>query len=156
MKYFVDIKNWDEKGYTKELEKLLPRFDAETVVHLKNNTLVNGKVVSIKVINKANGKRKNPTSIKMVIEQRERNEGIYEIKWSNVRKFFMDYDITKNVFENKPSKIHLGGRNGIDDWGCDEITPLESTMSLQHEILLYSQTKIIIHFSNIRIRKLKE
>ncbi|MBU8773260.1 hypothetical protein [Cytobacillus oceanisediminis] len=82
----------------------------------------------------------------MVIEQYEEGAGIYEIQWLNVRKFLMDFDIKRNVDGNKPNEIVFAGRKGLDDWGCDEILPL-SKRKLQHEILLFSQTKILIHCS---------
>lgn len=152
MKYLVDDDHWDLKGYAKEIEKLLTRFNKETALFLKNNSFHDGKVVSLTVLNQENGQIKDPTTIKMVIEQYE--GGIYEIQWLNVRKFLMDYDITRNVYANKPNKIVFGGRQGLDDWGYDEILPL-SKKKLQHEIFLFSQTKIIIHCSNIKIRKIK-
>lgn len=80
--------------------------------------------------------------------------GTYEIQWLNVRKFFVDYGITRNVYGNKPNEIVFGDRQRLDQWGYDEIILL-SKKKLQHEIFLFSQTKIIIHCSNIKIRKLK-
>ena len=154
MKYFVDDDYWDVMGYAKELKKLLPRFNKETSSFLKNHSFHDGKVVSLTVLNQENGRTKDPTTIKMVIEQYEEGSGIYEIQWLNVRKFLMDFDITRNVYGNKPNKIVFGGRNGIDDWGYDEILPL-SKRKLQHEIFLFSQTKILIHCSDIKIRKIK-
>ncbi|MDI7744297.1 hypothetical protein QMK38_19990 [Lysinibacillus fusiformis] len=154
MKYFVDDEHWDVTGYSKELKKLLPRFNKETAKFLNMHSFHDGKVVSLTVLNKENGKTKDPTTIKMVIEQYEEGGGIYEAQWVNVRKFSMDYDITRNVYGNKPNEIVFGGRNGLDAWGYDEIIPL-SKKKLQHEIFLFSQTKIIIHCSNIKIRKLK-
>ena len=90
----------------------------------------------------------------MVIEQYEEGAGTYEIQWLNVRKFFMDYNITRNVYSNNPKEIVFDDRRGLDEWGYDEIIPL-SKKKLQHEILLFSQTTIIIHCSTIKIRKIK-
>lgn len=154
MKYFVDDDHWDVIGYAKELKKLLPRFNQETASFLKKYSFHDGKVVSLTILNQENGKTKDPTAINMVIKQYAEDGGTYEIQWSNVRKFFMDYDITRNVYSNKPNAIVFGGRQGLDQWGYDEIIPI-SKKKLQHEIFLFSQTKIIIHCSNIKIRKLK-
>ncbi|KQL50496.1 hypothetical protein AN964_22835 [Heyndrickxia shackletonii] len=154
MKYFVDDDHWDVMGYSKELKKLLSRFNKETSNFLKNHSFHDGKVVSLTVLNQENGRTKDPTTIKMVIEQYEEDAGIYEIQWLNVRKFLMDYDIKRNVYGNKPNEIVFGGRRGLDEWGYDEILPL-SRRKLQHEILLHSQTKILIHSSDIKIRKIK-
>ncbi|KGR79458.1 hypothetical protein [Ureibacillus sinduriensis] len=154
MKYFVDDDHWDVIGYAKELKKLLPRFNQETTNFLKKYSFHDGKVVSLTILNQENGKTKDPTTINMVIKQYVEDGGTYEIQWSNVRKFFMDYDITRNVYGNKPYEIVFGGRQGLDQWGYDEIIPI-SKKKLQHEIFLFSQTKIIIHCSNIKIRKLK-
>ena len=154
MKYLVDDDHWDITGYAKELKKLLPRFNQETVNFLKNHSFHDGKVISLTILNQENGKTKDPTTINMVIQQYAKDGGTYEIQWINVRKFFMDYDITRNVYGNKPNKIVFGGRRGLDEWGYDEILPL-SKKKLQHEIFLFSQTTIIIHCSDIKIRKLK-
>lgn len=154
MKFFVDDDHWDVMGYVKELKKLLPRFNKETSNFLKNHSFHDGKVVSLTLLNQENGKTKDPTTIKMVIEQYEEGAGIYEIQWLNVRKFLMDFDITRNVYGNRPNAIVFGGRKGLDEWGYDEILPL-SKRKLQHEIFLFSQTKILIHCSDIKIRKIK-
>jgi len=154
LKYFVDDDNWDVLGYRKEIDKLLPRFNKETARFFKNHSFHDGKVVSLTVVNQENGKTKDPTTIRMVIEQYEEGGGTYEIQWLNVRKFLMDYDITRNVYGNNPHKIVFGGRRGLDEWGYDEILPL-SEKKLQHEIFLFSQTTIIIHCSNIKVRKIK-
>nr|WP_241680113.1 hypothetical protein [Metabacillus mangrovi] len=135
------------------MQKLLPRFNKETAIFLKTNSFHDGKVISLTVLNQENGKTKDPTSINMVVEQYQEG-GIYEIQWVNVRKFLMDYDITRNVYANKPKEIVFGGRRGLDEWGYDEILPL-SKKKVQHEIFLFSQTKIIIHCSTIKIRKIK-
>lgn len=90
----------------------------------------------------------------MVIEQYEEGAGTFEIQWLNVRKFLMDFDITRNAYGNKPNEIVFGGRKGLDEWGYDEILPLNKR-KLQHEILLHSQTEILIHCSDIKIRKIK-
>ncbi|MER2169993.1 MAG: hypothetical protein ABS938_05075 [Psychrobacillus psychrodurans] len=154
MKYFVDFDHWDVIGYAKELKKILPRFNQETANFLKKSSFHDGKVVSLTILNQENGQTKDPTTINMVIKQYDEDGGTYEIQWLNVRKFFMDYDITRNVYGNKPNEIVFGGRRGLDQWGYDEIIPL-SKKKLQHEIFLFSQTKIIIHCSSIKIRKLK-
>lgn len=56
----------------------------------------------------------------------------------------MDFDITRNVYSNSPYAIVFSGRKGLDEWGYDEILPL-SKKKLQHEIFLFSQTKLVIH-----------
>ncbi|AQU79553.1 hypothetical protein [Planococcus faecalis] len=152
MKYLVDEDHWDLEGYTEEKEKLLNRFNKGTAIFLKSNSFHDGKVVSINILNQENGQTKDPTVVKMLIEQY--NGELYEIQWINVRKFFMDYDITRNVYSNTPYKIVDGGKRGLDEWGYDEILPL-SKKKLQHEILLFSQTTVIIHCSTIKIRKVK-
>lgn len=153
MKYFVDDDHWDVSSYVEELKKILPRFNKVTSNFLKRHSFHDGKVVSLTVLNQENGITKDPTTIKMVIEQYEEGAGIFEIQWLNVRKFLMDFDVTRNVYGNKPNKIVFGGRKGLDEWSYDEISPL-SKRKLQHEILLHSQTKIVIHCSDIKIRKI--
>lgn len=154
MKYFVDDDRWDVTGYVNELKKILPRFNKETSTFLKCRSFHDGKVVSLTVLNQENGNTKDPTTIKMVIEHADEDCGIFEIQWKNVRKFLMDYDIKRNVYSNVPNKIAFGGTRGLDEWGYDEILPL-SKRKLQHEILLFSQTTILIHCSDIKIRKIK-
>ena len=63
--------------------------------------------------------------------------------------------LTRNVYENKPHKIVFKGKWGLDEWGYDEILPLNQNQ-LQHEIFLFSQTTIIIHCSSIKIRKIEK
>ena len=152
MKYLVNEDHWDLVGYAEQREKILSRFNQETAAFLKNDSFHDGKVVSIDIVNQENGEMKDPTSIKMVIEHY--SGGIYEIHWTHVRKFFMDYYITRNVYGNAPHKIAFGGRRGLDEWGYDELLPL-SKRKLQHEILLFSRTTIIIHCANVKIRKIK-
>ena len=152
MKYLINEDQWDLDGYAEQKEKLLGRFNQETATFLKNDSFHDGKVISINILNRENGEAKDPTEIKMVIEHYR--GGTYEIQWTHVRKFFMDYDITRNVFEEAPHKIVFGGRRGLDEWGYDELLPL-SKKKLQHEILLFSRTTIVIHCSNVKIRKIK-
>lgn len=76
----------------------------------------------------------------MVIEQYEEGTGIYEIQWLNVRRFLMDFDIKRNVYDNKSNEIVFGGRRGLDEWGYDEILPL-SKRKLQHEIFCIHKRK---------------
>lgn len=153
MKYFVDDDHWDVIGYVNQLKKLFPRFNKETSTFLKNYSFHDGRVVSLTVLNQEDGNTKDPTTIKMIIEQYD-DAGIFEIQWVNVRKFIMDFDIKRNVYSNAQNKIVFGGSKGLDDWGYDEILPL-SKRKLQHEILLFSQTTILIHCSDIKIRKVK-
>lgn len=152
MQYLIDEDHWDLEGYAEQKEKILGRFNKETARFLKNNSFHDGKVVSINILNQENGETKDPTTVKMIIEHR--NEELYEVQWINVRKFFMDYDIKRNVYANAPHKIAFGGRRGLDEWGYDELLPL-SKKKLQHEILLFSQTTIQIYCSNVKIRKIK-
>ena len=94
-------------------------------------------IISLTLLNQENGRTKDPTTIKMVIEQYEEVAGIYEIQWLNVRKFLMDFDITRNVYGNKPNTIVFGGRRGLDEWGYDEILPLSIKIcidNIQNEI----------------------
>lgn len=154
MKYFVDDDHWDVLGYSKELKKILPRFNKGTSDFLKQDSFHDGKVVSLTILNQENGTTKDPTTVKMLIEQYEEGAGTFEIQWLNVRKFLMDFDITRNVYGDNSNEIAFGGRQGLDEWGYDEILPL-TKRKLRHEILLHSQAKILIHCSNIKIRKVK-
>lgn len=154
MKYFVDDDHWDVLGYSKELKKILPRFNKGTSDFLKQDSFHDGKVVSLTILNQENGTTKDPTTVKMLIEQYEEGAGTFEIQWLNVRKFLMDFDITRNVYGDNSNEIAFGGWQGLDEWGYDEILPL-TKRKLRHEILLHSQAKILIHCSNIKIRKVK-
>ncbi|GAA5416138.1 hypothetical protein Pryu01_01170 [Paraliobacillus ryukyuensis] len=152
MKYLIDWDHWDLTGYQQEKAKLLHRFNQETATFLKNNSFHDGEVISINLLNQANGETKDPTIVKMEINHP--NGGRYEIQWKHVRKFSIDYDITRNVYANQPNRIAFGGRRGLDAWGYDELLPL-SKRKLQHEIFLFSETTIIIHFTTLMIRKIK-
>ncbi|WP_156967310.1 hypothetical protein [Ureibacillus sinduriensis] len=74
------------------------------------------------------------------------------VKWIGVNKFAMDYDIQRNTYTNS-YEIAFDGKRGIDDWMADELTAYDSEY-LCHEILLASNTTIIIRFRDIEVLKL--
>ena len=77
---------------------------------------------------------------------------VYEVVWNKVRRFYFDYDITRNiVFDTK--KIVDEGRSGIDNWGYDEILITNDNM-FSHEIDLLSRTKIFIICREFQIKPL--
>jgi hypothetical protein len=152
MKYLFDEDNWDLTGYSLEIEKLLPRFDDKTAKFLREDSFHDGKILDIQIINKANGKRKNPTTIKMHIKHW--NGKVYEVRWKQVHKFLIDFDITRNVYSNKPHKIVFGGKFGLHEWGYDELLPF-SDKKIQHEIHLHSRAILNIYCSAIKIKRVK-
>ncbi len=60
----------------------------------------------------------------------------------------MDFDITRNVYGNKPNKIVFGGKRDLMI-GVTMKFLLLSKKKLQHEIFLFSQTKLLIHLLGI-------
>lgn len=152
MKYFVDDDYWDVLGYSKQLREILPQFNKKTRKFLRKHSFHDGEVRSLEILNYSDLKKKDPTTIRMVIEQYE--GGTYQIEWLNVQKFFMDYDIKRNTYGGKSKKIVFGGKRGLADWGYDEILPL-TKKTWQHEIYLFSETTIIIQCRDIQIKKIK-
>lgn len=86
MKYFIDDDHWDIAGYAIEKKNLLPRFDKKTANFLKKHSFHDGMVKKISVVNKEDGNKKDPTTIKMVIKQYN-NGSLFQIKWTKVQKF---------------------------------------------------------------------
>lgn len=90
----------------------------------------------------------DPTSIRVVIEHW--NGSVYELVWDKVRRFYFDYDITRNMVVNT-KEIVDNGRSGIDDWGYDEILITEDKM-FSHEIELLSKTRMFIICRQFQIK----
>jgi len=63
----------------------------------------------------------------------------------------MDYDIERNTYSDS-NEIAFDGERGLDDWIVDEITSYDKDY-LCHEILLASDTSIIIRCKNIEMKK---
>lgn len=151
MKYLIDEDHWHLTEYLEERATLLSRLKPKTAEFLAKDSFHDGKVLDIHIINKSNGKKKDPTTIKMKI--RHWNGKIYQATWKKVYKFSIDFDITRNVYANKPHKIVFKGKGGLDEWGYDELLPIDEKR-MHHEIHLHSQAVLHIYCSSFKIKKL--
>ncbi|MGG3799648.1 hypothetical protein [Metabacillus fastidiosus] len=155
MKFLVSEENWDIQGYGEYLKTIAHRFDEQTSEFILHKSFHDGDIKYIKLINhfdrSSEEEIKDPTSIRMIIEHS--GGSLYEIVWSEVRRFFFDYDITRNVYSNL-NEIVWDGMCGIDEWGYDEILETSNQM-ISHEIDLFSKTKIIIICRGIQINQLE-
>ena len=153
MKFLRD-ENWDNDGYCEYLKSLQHVFDTYTSKFLLSKSLHDGGIKNIELINHFDRNREeeidDPTSIRMNVEHWDGS--VYEVVWNKVRRFYFDYDITRNiVFDTK--KIVDEGRSGIDNWGYDEILITNDNM-FSHEIDLLSRTKIFIICREFQIKPL--
>jgi hypothetical protein len=156
LKYLVSDEHWDLKGYKEYKKKIAHLFDKQTSEFILSNSFHDGYIKHLELINHVvknrDEEKEDPTSIRMIVEHY--NGVLYEIMWNKVRKFFFDYDITRNVFFNT-NTIVCDGMRGIDEWGYDEIILMDDKL-LSHEIDLFSKTKIIIFCKEIKISPILE
>ncbi|MDR4315333.1 Uncharacterised protein [Niallia circulans] len=117
MKFLRDD-NWDNDGYCEYLKSIQHVFDPYTGEFLVTNSFHDGRFKKMELINHYEGDidetMDDPTSIRVVIEHW--NGSIYELVWDKVRRFYFDYDITRNIVVNT-KEIVDNGRSGINDWG---------------------------------------
>jgi hypothetical protein len=156
MKYLVSDEHWDLEGYIEYKKKIAHHFDKQTSEFMLSNSFHDGYIKNLELINHvvkdSDEEIEDPTSIRMIVEHY--NGALYEIMWNKVRKFFFDYDITRNVYFNT-NKIVYDGKRGIDEWGYDEIILMDDKL-FSHEIDLFSKTKIIIFCKEIKISPILE
>lgn len=152
MKFFISEDHWDLAGYQQNLQSISHRFDSDTAEFVLNHSFHDASIKDMKLVNHFDNNSKedmeDPTTIIMIIKHYD--DLLYEVIWSQVRRFFFDFDITRNVYANSDS-IAFDGMRGIDEWGYDEITTIDDKL-LSHEIDLFSQTKIIIICTSIQIK----
>ena len=117
------------------------------------NSFHDAHIYSIKINNLYNPdvgyEEKDPTTVESHLMHSNGDE--YLVSWNGVIKFLMDYDISRHTYHNS-NEIVGEGMSGLDDWICDEITS-HNEEYLSHEILLASDTKIMIHCREIDIKK---
>ncbi|KLV28528.1 hypothetical protein ABW02_01990 [Niallia circulans] len=151
MKFLRDD-NWDNDGYCEYLKSIQHVFDSYTGEFLVTNSFHDGRFKKMELINHCEGDidetKDDPTSIRVVIEHW--NGSIYELVWDKVKRFYFDYDITRNIVVNT-KEIVDNGRSGIDDWGYDEILITEDKM-FSHEIELLSKTRMFIICRQFQIK----
>lgn len=150
LKYLVSDDHWDILGYQKYLKTIVHLFDNYTSEFILSNSFHDGYIKHLEIINhyESEVELEDPTSIRMIVKHWDGS--LYELVWSKVRRFFFDYDITRNVYSNLDEIVDNGMR-GIDEWGYDEILETKDQM-LSHEIDLFSQTKIIIICRGFQIK----
>ena len=156
MKYLVSDENWDVLGYRKYLETIQHLFDTYTSEFILYKSFHDGYIKHLDLVNhfdeNSEEEIEDPTSIRMIVMHSDGS--LYEVVWSKVRRFFFDYDITRNVYSNL-DEIVANGMRGIDEWGYDEILETDDKL-ISHEIDLFSQTKIFIICKGVQIKPYTE
>lgn len=149
MKFFVSEEHWDLAGYTDHLKTLRNRMNEQAYYFFHHSSFQCAHIYKIQLKNGFNpleekqGK-KDPTYIQMFIRHCEGR--LYRVEWKGVTRFFFDYG-------HSGSKDSEGER-GLDDWRCDEIFPLDENL-LAHEIVLASETSILIYCRDIMLTELE-
>jgi hypothetical protein len=154
LKYFTDDKN-DIKRYREQLHHLNSRLDENVHKMTYNNQFHDAQIDFLKIKNELNEEaeeEKLPISIDCRLMDSEGDW--HEIVWEEVKKFLLDYDMTKHTSWGSDN-ISGNGLRGLDDWMCDEITRYDEDF-LSHEIILASEMKILIHCKNIKLRKISQ
>jgi hypothetical protein len=153
MRFFTDDFS-DINGYLDQLKLIKPRLHNEAYMFFSTDSFHDSHIFSLKVKNKFNpdvGNEENdPTIIEVHLLHSSGKK--YLVKWVGVNKFLMDYDIQRNTYANS-NEIEFEGTRGLDDWMVDEVTSFDSEY-LCHEIILASDTTIVIRCKNIEVVKL--
>lgn len=153
MKYFTEEKN-DIEGYKEQLDSIKHKLDEEVYKMSKFNQFHDARIVSLRIKNAVDDEievNKLPITLECHLIDSEGSD--YVIVWEEVKKFLLDYDLTRHTNWDSQD-IVADGLRGLDDWMCDELTQ-NSTDFLSHEVLLASEMKIIIICKNIRVIQTK-
>ena len=133
------LAEWDKnaKAYNEVFESIQNRFSKKFLKsYLYNERFHDYTIKNIKINNKDKWGKK-PMSIDIVITYRTTT---WKITYKNVVKFSMNYE----QWEGDGTCI------GFDDWGYDELIPVNKDI-LSHEILFVSGATILIYFKNNKI-----
>lgn len=139
MRYFTENKD-DIAGYMKNLETLEGIVDQKTYHFMLNHSFHDSYLHQLSVFNKEGkyGSKTSPVSV--LIRLTASDEKVYELLWDNVSVYSTDFDISRNKIVETNDILF---ERGLDQWSHDELRLTEKG-DLHHEIILFSQTKIII------------
>lgn len=145
----------DIKGYRDNLLSLDGSLDSETLGFFLNNSLHDSTIIEIKTLNAydENISDESEKSIVSVVAKLQYWDGaIFELLWEDVAKYLIDFDISRNIIVETGQILF---NRGLDEWSHDELTKTNNGR-LQHEIVLFSQTTIVIECKNVILKRLNE
>jgi hypothetical protein len=153
MRFFTDDFS-DTYGYLDQLKLLKQRLHNDVYMFFSTDSFHDSHIFYLKVKNKfypdVGEDENDPTIIEVHLLHSSGEE--YLVKWVGVNKFLMDYDIKRNTYADS-NEIAFEGKRGLDDWMVDEVTSYDSEY-LCHEIILASDTSLMIRCKNIEMVKL--
>lgn len=148
------MKNLNE--YAKQLESLENKLSKKNFNFFTNESLHDGKIISINIIDALAERIKqrkpyknihNPLTIEIQVINYEENK-VYFLKYASIRKMKFDFPSESPLFWNVGS--------GLEDWGYDELTMIDEEY-FKHEILLSSGSGMLIEFKKFtyKVKKIK-
>lgn len=130
---------WDNnsKIYFEVFEKVKVRLSQKFLkAYLSNHGFHDFQIKNIVLTQKEYG-LKNPVSVDIYITD---SVNTFKITYKCIKRFCVDYQGAEGWAD----------RRGFDDWGYDELLPVDE-QTLSHEILFASGSTILIHFKNNNI-----
>ncbi|WP_106532300.1 hypothetical protein [Planomicrobium soli] len=153
MNFFTNDKN-DIDGYREQLHHLKSRLDENVHRMTYNNQFHDAQIDFLGIKNEFNEEvEQEKLPISLECRLMDSDGEWHEIVWEEVKKFLLDYDLTRHTYWGSTT-ISGDGLRGLDDWMWDEITPYDEEF-LSHEIILASEMKIVVHCKNIKLRQIK-
>lgn len=150
MKYFTENKN-DLDGYRKNIESLEDILDDETYTFMLNNSFHDSVLDKLTVLNNIEETTNSEScEVSVVAELTSWDDKKYELLWKNVTVYFVDFDIARNKGVHTNQILY---ERGLDQWFHDELV-LTPKGLLHHQIILFSQTKMIIKCKKFSIKSL--
>ena len=150
MKYFTDKKH-DIEGYMENLQKIDSVLDQHTHNFMLNNSFHDSVLNKLTVLNNINEITNSESyEVSVVAELTYWDDKKYELLWENVTLYSLDFDITRNKVVETNQILY---DRGLDQWSHDELTLTEKGL-LHHQIILFSDTKVIIRCKQFSIRNL--
>lgn len=149
MQYFTEDLD-DIEGYMKSLQILENRLDPETYQFMVNHSFHDSDIHKITVLNNEVADESEVSPVSVAIQLTYWDNQKYELLWENVSKYSTDFDISRNKVVETDRVLF---ERGLDQWSHDELV-LTAKDDLRHEIILFSQTKIIIECKKFSIKTL--
>lgn len=149
MQYFTEDKD-DIEGYMKSLQLLEKKLDPATYQFMVNHSFHDSDIHKITILNNEGTDESEISPLSLSIQLTYWDNQKYELLWENVSKYSTDFDIIRNkVVET--GQILFG--RGLDQWSHDELVRT-SKGDLHHEIVLFSQTRIMIECMQFSIKNI--
>ena len=155
-KYWESIWKKNEKLYIKHLKKIKTKLPNKTFQFFAGKHHHGDYILEIKLLNNGTtyyqkethefhllSKKNNPLEITLTILCP--SDGIYILRYKNIRKFIIDYPTEE--------PLDFESNNGIGCWGYDELS--YSKGYFKHEILLHSGSIISLEFKTFNYMKKK-